>query len=152
MSKESNDFLAATHNLSLTAQNLSPTAAAPAAAATQNLPEATANREQLHQFWASYAHSPTMASMMLNKDADALAQGDLDDVLNALPDVTGKKVVEIGAGIGRFTPYLAEKAKSVVATDFIESFIRENERLHGHMKNVTFLCSDAVNFESDDSV
>lgn len=46
-------------------------------------------------------------------------------VLSLLPSYEGKSVVELGAGIGRFTGDLAEKAGQVLALDFIESVIKK---------------------------
>ena len=51
-----------------------------------------------------------------------------------LGPVAGKRVVELGAGIGRFTGALAAAgAASVLAVDFMEHLIAENRRVNGHM-------------------
>lgn len=42
-----------------------------------------------------------------------------------LPPYEGKSVLELGAGIGRFTGDLANKADQVIALDFIESAIKK---------------------------
>lgn len=49
-----------------------------------------------------------------------------------LGSVSGKYVVELGAGIGRFTGALAATAKHVLAVDFMENLIAENRKVHGH--------------------
>ena len=46
-------------------------------------------------------------------------------ILSLLPPYEGKTVLELGAGIGRFTGELAQKAGQVVALDFIESAIKK---------------------------
>ncbi|KAF2309103.1 hypothetical protein GH714_000501 [Hevea brasiliensis] len=61
-----------------------------------------------------------------------------------LPSYEGKSVLELGAGIGRFTGKLAQKAGQLVAVDFIESVIKKNESINGHYKNVKFMCSDVT--------
>lgn len=53
-----------------------------------------------------------------------------------LGSVTGKRVVELGAGIGRFTGALAATAKSVLAVDFMDNLIAENKKTHGHRSGV----------------
>ena len=53
-------------------------------------------------------------------------------VLSMLGSVSGKYVVELGAGIGRFTGALAATAKHVLAVDFMENLIAENRKVHGH--------------------
>lgn len=42
-----------------------------------------------------------------------------------IPPYEGKTVLELGAGIGRFTGELAQKAGEVIALDFIESAINK---------------------------
>lgn len=46
-------------------------------------------------------------------------------VLSMLPPYKGKHVLELGAGIGRFTGELAKDAGQVLALDFIESVIKK---------------------------
>lgn len=46
-------------------------------------------------------------------------------VLSLLPHYEGKSVLELGAGIGRFTGELAQKAGNVIALDFIENAIKK---------------------------
>ena len=46
-------------------------------------------------------------------------------ILSLLPPFQGKSVLELGAGIGRFTGELAKKAGQVIAVDFIESVIKK---------------------------
>lgn len=49
----------------------------------------------------------------------------LDQVLSLLPPYNGKTVLELGAGIGRFTGELAKEAGHLLAVDFIESVIKK---------------------------
>lgn len=42
-----------------------------------------------------------------------------------LPPYEGKSVLELGAGIGRFTGELAQKAGQLLALDFIDSVIKK---------------------------
>lgn len=46
-------------------------------------------------------------------------------VLSLLPPYEGKSVLELGAGIGRFTGDLAKEAGQLVAIDFIDSVVRK---------------------------
>ena len=46
-------------------------------------------------------------------------------ILSLLPPYEGKSVLELGAGIGRFTCEFAKKADQVIALDFIESVIKK---------------------------
>lgn len=46
-------------------------------------------------------------------------------MLSLLPPFEGKSVLELGAGIGRFTGELAKTAGDLVALDFIDSVIKK---------------------------
>lgn len=46
-------------------------------------------------------------------------------ILGLLPPFKGKDVIELGAGIGRFTGELAKTAGHVVAMDFMENLIKK---------------------------
>lgn len=64
--------------------------------------------------------------------------------MRLLGPVDGLRVVELGAGIGRFTGELARSARSVVALDFMQNLIDQNEANNGHLGNITFRCGDAT--------
>ena len=70
-------------------------------------------------------------------------------VLGMLGPVKGKRVLEIGAGMGRFTGDLGAQAKTVLAVDFMERLMEENERQHGHMGNITFKSGDACELQAE---
>jgi len=55
--------------------------------------------------------------------------------LSLLPAYEGKSVVELGAGIGRFTGELAKKAGQLLAVDFIESAIKKVTEISNHTLN-----------------
>jgi ubiquinone/menaquinone biosynthesis C-methylase UbiE len=46
-------------------------------------------------------------------------------ILSLLPSFQGKDVIELGAGIGRFTGELAKSAGHVLAMDFMENLIKK---------------------------
>ena len=55
--------------------------------------------------------------------------------------------MELGAGIGRFTSDLAKRAQSVIAVDFMQNLISENEVQNNHYGNIDFRCADATLLE-----
>lgn len=55
--------------------------------------------------------------------------------MSLLPAYEGKTVVELGAGIGRFTGELAKKAGQLLALDFIESAIKKVIEISNHTLN-----------------
>ena len=59
------------------------------------------------------------------------------------------RVLELGAGIGRFTRKLAERAKHVTAVDFLETYIEKNRENNQHLGNVEFVCMDVTQLKQD---
>ncbi|KAG0573103.1 hypothetical protein KC19_VG149100 [Ceratodon purpureus] len=82
--------------------------------------------------------------MMLDSEASKLDLEERPEILGLLPPFKGKDVVEVGAGIGRFTRKLAKTAGHVVAMDFMENFMKRNEDTHGHCGNIDCKCADVT--------
>ncbi|KAL3574992.1 hypothetical protein D5086_023093, partial [Populus alba] len=101
-------------------------------------------REIQKKYWMDNISDLSVNAMMLDSKASELDKEERPEILSLLPPYEGKTVLELGAGIGRFTGELAQKASQVVALDFIESAIKKNENINGHYKNVKFMCADAT--------
>ncbi|EPS65842.1 hypothetical protein M569_08933, partial [Genlisea aurea] len=101
-------------------------------------------REVQKSYWIEHSGDLTVEAMMLDSKASELDKEERPEVLSLLPSYEGKSVLELGAGIGRFTGEIAKKADQVVALDFIESVIKKNEIINGHHKNVKFMCADVT--------
>ncbi|KAK3134922.1 hypothetical protein QOZ80_5BG0412480 [Eleusine coracana subsp. coracana] len=101
-------------------------------------------RKVQKSYWEEHSKDLTVESMMLDSRATDLDKEERPEVLFILPSYKGKTVLELGAGIGRFTGDLAKEAEHVIALDFIESVIKKNESINGHFKNITFRCADVT--------
>ncbi|KAG0714966.1 Phosphoethanolamine N-methyltransferase [Chionoecetes opilio] len=99
-------------------------------------------RERMKTYWQVYR--PSIESMMLSHEAVYLHENDQNEIFSYLPSYQGKRVLELGAGIGRFTSKLATMAGHVTAVDFMEQYIEENRAENGHLNNVTFKCADVT--------
>ncbi|KAI3418205.1 hypothetical protein GPALN_010422 [Globodera pallida] len=89
--------------------------------------------------------------MMLNANADQIEALDRANILALLPPVNGKFVVDIGAGIGRFTTVFAQsEASKVVATDFVHSFVEKNRERNSEYANVEWRVGDATGLQFDE--
>ncbi|XP_038880570.1 phosphoethanolamine N-methyltransferase-like isoform X1 [Benincasa hispida] len=112
-------------------------------------PALNAGEERLIQkkYWIEHSAGLTVEAMLLDSNASDLDKEERPEVLSLLPPYEGKSVLELGAGIGRFTGDLAEKAGQVLALDFIESVIKKNESNNRHHKNVKFMCADVTSPE-----
>ncbi|KAK9996606.1 hypothetical protein SO802_021292 [Lithocarpus litseifolius] len=101
-------------------------------------------REVQKNYWIEHSADLTVEAMMLDSKASDLDKEERPEVLSLLPPYEGKSVLELGAGIGRFTGELAKKAGQLIALDFIDSVIKKNESTNGHYKNVKFMCADVT--------
>ncbi|XP_071785730.1 uncharacterized protein [Asterias amurensis] len=101
-------------------------------------------RRQMEHFWSDHSKDGTLEEMMLDTQAKTLSIQEQPEILSLLPSVKGMKVLELGAGIGRFTGVLAEEADHVTAVDFMEKFIDKNKDIHGNKKNVEFIHGDVT--------
>ncbi|XP_068653290.1 phosphoethanolamine N-methyltransferase-like [Aristolochia californica] len=99
------------------------------------------------KYWIEHSADLTVEAMMLDSQASDLDKEERPEVLSLLPPYKGKSILELGAGIGRFTGELAKDAAHVVALDFIENVIKKNESINGHFKNVKFMCADVTSPE-----
>ncbi|KAF5734026.1 putative phosphoethanolamine n-methyltransferase [Tripterygium wilfordii] len=116
---------------------------------------AVQEREMQKNYWIEHSSDLSVEAMMLDSKAADLDKEERPEVLSMLPPYEGKSILELGAGIGRFTGELAKKAGHVIALDFIESVIRKNENINGSYKNVKFVCADVTSPDlkiSDESV
>ena len=60
-----------------------------------------------------------------------------------LLNIQDKDMLELAAGIGRFTGILAKKAKSLTVVELIENFIKANQKTNGvewQLKCIYLLC------------
>lgn len=102
-------------------------------------------RNKMKNYWQVYR--PSLESMMLSNDAVYLHENDQNEIFSYLPNYQGKRVLELGAGIGRFTSKLATVAGHVTAVDFMEQYIEKNREDNEHFGNVDFKCADATKLE-----
>lgn len=103
-----------------------------------------AEREVQKSYWIEHSKDLTVEAMMLDSKASDLDKEERPEILSLLPPYKGNYVLELGAGIGRFTGELAKEAGHVMALDFIENVIKKNESINGHLKNVSFVCADVT--------
>nr|XP_046262807.1 phosphoethanolamine methyltransferase isoform X1 [Scatophagus argus] len=104
-------------------------------------------RRNMTEFWKEHSKGATVEEMMLDSRAKELTQQELPEILSMLPCLAGYKVLELGAGIGRYTRHLLTVADHVTAVDFMESFVERNRQDNGHHSNVTFMQADVTKLE-----
>ena len=104
-------------------------------------------RNAMFSFWKEHSSDTTVEEMFLDSRGKEISEIEQPEILNMLPNYEGKRVLELGAGIGRYTGKIAEKASHVTAVDFMESFVQKNRKVNGKYSNIEFLCADVTQLE-----
>ncbi|XP_071812074.1 uncharacterized protein [Apostichopus japonicus] len=102
-------------------------------------------RQEMKSFWSGFKKDPSVKEMLLDTDASNMDAEELSEVLSLLPEWKGKRILELGGGIGRYAGALAKQAEHVTTVDFIAEFIersKENNKNHG---NIEYRVGDAMN-------
>ncbi|KAG2469289.1 PEAM3 methyltransferase, partial [Polypterus senegalus] len=103
------------------------------------------------EFWKEHSVEATVEEMMLDSSAQQISQHEIPEILSTLPKLGGMKVLELGAGIGRYTKHLVKVARHVTAVDFMQKFLDKNKEDNGHYSNVDFLQADVTCLQFPDN-
>ncbi|KAK6297968.1 hypothetical protein J4Q44_G00310230 [Coregonus suidteri] len=104
-------------------------------------------RSTMTEFWKEHSRQATVEEMMLDSHAQELTQHELPEILSLLPSLPGQRLLELGAGIGRYTSHLLTQASHVTAVDFMESFVEKNRQDNSHHGNASFLQADVTKLD-----
>ncbi|XP_070533263.1 uncharacterized protein [Ptychodera flava] len=100
------------------------------------------------EYWEARVETCDGIRKVLNvPKAEELSKLEMAEFFGVLPSLNGKNVLDIGAGIGRYTVELAKKAKHVTALDLMEVYTLMNKESHGSMGNIDFLTADILEVE-----
>ncbi|KAM8939260.1 uncharacterized protein RCH25_052842 [Pelodytes ibericus] len=99
------------------------------------------------KFWKEHSRDATLEEMMLDSSAKLLSQEEKPEIISLLPSLDGLSMLELGAGIGRYTGHFAKLASQVTAVDFMQKFIDKNREENGYRGNITFLQADVTHLE-----
>uniref|UniRef100_A0A671KY15 phosphoethanolamine N-methyltransferase n=1 Tax=Sinocyclocheilus anshuiensis TaxID=1608454 RepID=A0A671KY15_9TELE len=99
------------------------------------------------KFWKEHSKFATVEEMMLDSNAQELTQHELPEILSLLPSLAASDVLELGAGIGRYTRHLIGKACHVTAVDFMEKFVEKNRKDNSHLGNAEFIQADVTKLD-----
>ena len=101
----------------------------------------------MSDYWVG---EPPTASSMIQNESETLQLEERREILSQIPDLSGENVLELGAGIGRFTSHFATTAKTVIAVDFAEQFIDENRRINSELENITYHLANVMDLNFAD--
>lgn len=100
---------------------------------------------ECYDFWK--ARSADAKGMCLNEEASEFDEAEKNEIYSYLPDISSKTILELGAGIGRFTGFFALLAFKVVAVDFSEKFIKKNKETNSNYSNITYMTRNAMDLD-----
>lgn len=111
--------------------------------------EVTGNtvRSAMTKYWEEHSQDATLEEMMLDSSAHDLCKEEEPEIISYLPNLKSKDVVELGAGIGRYTTLFAEKSKSVIAVDFMQKFLNKNMENNCKFNNIEYTCADVTKLQ-----
>ncbi|KAL4235114.1 hypothetical protein ACF0H5_006752 [Mactra antiquata] len=89
--------------------------------------------------------------MILDDNAAEIAKYEQPEIMSFLPPFVDMNIVELGAGIGRFTGLFAEKADRVLAVDFMESYVEQNKFNNSNFTNIDYKCADVTTLQLTDN-
>ena len=104
--------------------------------------------EKTNQYWQQ--QEATLQSMFQKGNPQYLDEHEKAEIIGHLPDLRGKKILDLAAGIGRFTRHFSSQGREVVSVDLMPHFIEKNHALHADCANASFLCSDAMDLQFKD--
>lgn len=108
-------------------------------------------RKTMNDYWKVHSKNANLDEMMLDSNAEKLNRFEMNEILHNIPDFAGKNLLELGAGIGRYTGVFCKKSKKVVAVDFMESFIAKNRKNNQDCDNLQLICDDVMNLRFADN-
>lgn len=104
--------------------------------------------EKVTQFWQQ--EDATLQSMLQKWNSATIHELEKNEVIAHLPDLKGKQVLDLASGIGRYTRYFSADARHLVSVDLVPKFVERNWKDHSDCRNVSFLCSDAMDLDFKD--
>lgn len=79
----------------------------------------------MKNYWNQHSKNASNEEMLLDNNNNGLDKLDKDEIFSIIPCLNGKDILEVGAGIGRLSQYVAPICKSLKVVDFIEKFIEK---------------------------
>eukprot|EP00743_Colponemidia_sp_Colp-15_P008101 GILK01008782.1.p1 GENE.GILK01008782.1~~GILK01008782.1.p1 ORF type:complete len:505 (+),score=91.76 GILK01008782.1:157-1671(+) len=108
-------------------------------------------RDDMKKYWTKYSKDGTIEEMLLDADATLLHAAEKNEILQVVeryaPPAGYGQVLELGAGIGRYTSELAKRSSALMAVDFMPVFVEKNKESNKNFKNIAWTCADVMTLE-----
>lgn len=96
------------------------------------------------KLWERLKDKSFAEQMLADERLRVQEQRERAEILAQLPDFAGGCVVDVGAGVGRFTAEFAPRARRVVAVDLLQHALDKNRSRNAAHANVEYVCADAM--------
>ena len=103
------------------------------------------NSRLTEDFWKE--KPATVGGMLLQDDVPGLGDAERAEILAHLPDLDGQNILELGAGIGRYTSHFVRVGNHVTAVDFVERFLEQNRQATAQFGNISYHCANVLDIE-----
>ncbi len=101
--------------------------------------------DKVSLYWKQ--QDPTVQAMYKRSNGRYLDGHEKAEIISYLPALQGKKILDLGSGIGRFTHHFASHADHLTSADMTPQFMEKNQQDHADFTNVTYLCSDVMKLQ-----
>jgi len=101
-----------------------------------------------NQYWQQ--QEPTIQSMYKRWVPPHFNEEEISEIIGYLPNLANKRILDLAAGIGRFTHHFSKEGKELISVDIVSDFLEKNKKEHPNCTNVSFLCSNAMDLQFKD--
>lgn len=99
------------------------------------------------KLWERLKDKSFAEQMLEDERLRAQEQRERAEILAQLPEFSGRRVVDVGAGVGRFTAEFAPRARAVVAVDLLQHALDKNRARNAAHANIEYVCADAMSLK-----
>jgi SAM-dependent methyltransferase len=103
--------------------------------------------EVAREFWRASNGQAFGTTLATDPAFEELNRRELAEIAGLLPALDGARVLELGAGIGRFTPLLAAASARVTVVDISPEAIKANHARNGALANVCYQVADVTSID-----
>jgi len=104
-------------------------------------------------FHDNWAKSTDLAEICVDKSFESIACPENKQIIKWMKDLNGKKVLELGCGLGEASVYFAKMGAEVTSTDISKEMVRKTESLaefHGvKVRGIVVSANDLNNLDDD---
>ncbi len=104
-----------------------------------------ASENQARKYWIE--QEAELPSMFRKIDVQKLHASEQREMIGYFPDLKGKRILDLGSGIGRYTRYFSQHAQHLTSVDLVPQFVQKNREDHADCQNIDWICSDVMQIQ-----